>query len=265
MRCRYLGWAGLELEHDGARLVIDPLRDPTAVFAAAGPAAATAPMPELTPPAPGALAGLVTHLHRDHADARALQDALSPSAPVHLPAAGPLPPPGDAGVRLSRSELAAARLELRPLDPWETTEIGPFTVTALPAADGTGDPQLSWAVAAGDRRIVHAGDTMFHGWWWRAAAVAGPFDAAFLPVNGAVVAFPWRRPASPLPAVMSPDQAVQAAQALDAACVVPIHFGGFDLEPYYRSEPDAAERFTAGGRAAGLDVRRLGVGEALEV
>ena len=79
---------------------------------------------------------------------------------------------------------------MRGLDPWQTVTVGPFTVTALPAADGTGDPQVSWAVEAGGRRIVHGGDTMFHGWWWRAAQAAGPFDAAFLPINGAVLTSP---------------------------------------------------------------------------
>lgn len=51
---------------------------------------------------------------------------------------------------------------------------------------------------------------------------------------------------------MTPEQAAVAAAALGARRAVPIHFGGFDLEPYYRSMPDARVRFTAAanGRAA---------------
>jgi L-ascorbate metabolism protein UlaG (beta-lactamase superfamily) len=34
MKVRWLGWAGVEIEAEGARVVIDPLADPAATFAA---------------------------------------------------------------------------------------------------------------------------------------------------------------------------------------------------------------------------------------
>jgi L-ascorbate metabolism protein UlaG (beta-lactamase superfamily) len=135
----------------------------------------------------------------------------------------------------------------------------------LPAADGTGESQVSWAIAAGNQRILHCGDTMFHGWWWRLRSVAGPFDVAFLPINGAVVNFPWRQPPSPYPAAMTAEDAVIAGRLLGAAVTVPTHFGGFDLEPYYRSAPDALERFVSAADRQGLAVRPFEVGETAEV
>jgi L-ascorbate metabolism protein UlaG (beta-lactamase superfamily) len=260
MRCRWLGWAGVEVEQDGDRLVIDPLGDPGALYAVLGDAAARVTLPEVVDPAPGAVAGLVSHLHRDHADAPALKRALVEGAPVLLPEPGGGPTTEEAGLLQATRELEQEGLTLRHLRTWETVEIGPFTVTALPAADGTGDPQLSWAVEAGGQRIVHCGDTLFHGWWWRAALRAGPFDAAFLPINGAVLDFPWRQPPSPLPGAMTPEEAAVAAQALSAQRAVPMHFGAFDLEPYYRSIPDALDRFLT---AAGDQAYRLEVGEEL--
>ena len=62
--------------------------------------------------------------------------------------------------------------------PWETEEIGPFTITAVPAVDGFGDPQVSWVIAAAGRRILHAGDTLFHGSWW---LIAGRRDRSTWP------------------------------------------------------------------------------------
>ena len=56
------------------------------------------------------------------------------------------------------------------------------------------------------------------------ADAAGPFDAVFLPVNGAVVDLPHRQPPSPLPADMDPEQAALAASILDAGVAVPIHY-----------------------------------------
>jgi L-ascorbate metabolism protein UlaG (beta-lactamase superfamily) len=267
MRVTWLGWAGFELEHDGAALVIDPLLDPTALYAAVGDAAAGVRWPEVVAPsAPRtALGGLVTHLHRDHADAGALARALAPGAPVLAPSEPSRDGADPPGLAQAQHELRAAGLALRPVDAWETMALGPFTVTALPAVDGTGEPQISWAVEAGGRRIVHCGDTLFHGSWWHIAAVAGSFDLALLPINGASVSFPWRRPASPLPAVMTPAQAAVAARLLRAARTVPMHFGGFDLDPFYRSVPDARERFIAAAGQENIDVVAVGVGEAIDL
>lgn len=266
VRCRFLGWAGVEIEHDGSTLLLDPLADPAATYARAGEAAANVTFPEVVAPAPGkALAGLLTHLHRDHADAGALEAGLADSAQVLLPAAARGDRLADAAIEQARRELDSAGLSVRGVEPWQSSTFGPFHITAVPAADGTGDPQLSWAVTAGGKRVIHCGDTLFHGWWWRAALAAGPFDAAFVPINGAVVNFPWRQPASPLPAVMTPEQAVEAARGLRASVAVGIHFGAFDLEPYYSSIPDALHRFKAAARAVHLGARSLEAGESLEL
>jgi len=169
MRIRWLGWAGVEVEEQGEHVVIDPLRDPGAVFAPLGEAATGMPLPAVIPPTPGAVAGLVTHLHRDHADAAALAAALRADGSVHEP----LEYWGAGTERLAivqaDRELAAGGLTRRPTAPWTSVTAGPFTLTALPAVDGTGDPQVSWLIEAGGRRVLHLGDTMtssLGGRWW---------------------------------------------------------------------------------------------------
>src|SRR5918997_704886 len=88
MRIRWLGWAGVEIEHEGATLVIDPLADPGGTFAALGDAAREVELPPVEPAGAGrAVAGLVSHLHRDHTDASALAAALAPGAAVYQPPA----------------------------------------------------------------------------------------------------------------------------------------------------------------------------------
>src|SRR3954464_3606765 len=144
MEIKWLGWAGVELAARDATLVIDPLADAAAVFAPLGPEAIAA-LPDVVP-ARGhtAVAGLVTHLHRDHADAAALTAALEPGAPVLEPTAGGGDKVENLALTQAEHELAESGLERRRLEPWRTVEVGPFTVTALPAVDGIGDPQLWW-------------------------------------------------------------------------------------------------------------------------
>jgi L-ascorbate metabolism protein UlaG (beta-lactamase superfamily) len=266
MRLTWLGWAGAELEANGASVVVDPLEDAGAVFAPLGERSAGTPLPEVVAPSRGrSVAGLVTHLHRDHADARALAAALAPGAPVLEPPAGG----GDALEELALAqadqELAAAGLERRRVAPWESVPVGPFTITALPAADGIGDPQVAWLVEAEGARVLHLGDTMFHGYWWRMARRHGPFDAVLVPVNGAVLGFPHRRPPSPLPAALDPDQAAIAAEILGARLAIPIHAEGYEIDGVYEPVPDAAERFAASAAERGVSARVLEAGETIEV
>jgi L-ascorbate metabolism protein UlaG (beta-lactamase superfamily) len=265
VRVRWLGWAGVEIEDgDGATVVIDPLLDPAQTFAALGDAAERVALPRVaSPPGEGsAVAGCVTHLHRDHADAGALGRALAPGAAVHEPARAGGEGLENLGVAQAEAELDAAGIERRRMEAWASVEAGPFRLTALPAVDGIGDPQLSWLVEAGGKRVLHLGDTMFHGYWWRMAQRHGPFDLVLVPINGAVLRFPHRRPASPLPAALDPDQAALAGELLGATEVVPIHYDGYAVDPWYRPAPDALARFTRAAADRPYAVRVLELGES---
>lgn len=261
MRIRWLGWAGVEIEEQGERVVVDPLAEPAAVFSWVGEQEPALPLPDVVAPRGGAVAGLVTHLHRDHADADALAAALSADAPLYEPLGYGGGGTEQLATLQADRELGAAGLDRRPVAPWTTVTAGPFTLTALPAVDGTGDPQVSWLIEAGGARVLHLGDTMFHGWWWRFAERFGSPDVVLAPINGASLSFPHRRPASPLPAVMDPEQAALAAELLGADRLVPIHYGGYAVPSVYEPVAHALPRL----KAASGRVVAMGVGEAFEV
>ena len=266
MRLTWLGWAGVELEAGGATVVVDPLQDAAAVFAPLGERAAGTPLPRIVPPsAGGAVAGLLTHLHRDHADAKALTAALASGATVLEPLAGGGDAQEELALAQAEHELAAAGLDRRRVAAWESVSTGPFTLTALPAADGVGDPQVAWLIEAGGVRALHLGDTMFHGYWWRMARRHGPFDVVLVPVNGAVVGFPHRRPASPLPVVLDPAQAALAASILGARQAIPIHAEGYEIDGVYRPVPAAIERFVAAAVERDVPTMILQPGETIEI
>jgi L-ascorbate metabolism protein UlaG (beta-lactamase superfamily) len=268
MKVRWLGWAGVEIEVDGATLVIDPLRDPAETFAAMPEEILRrVQMPRIVAPAARgtAIAGLVSHLHRDHTDPGALADTLAPDAAVHEPGW----PGGEDAENFALAQanigLDRAGLERRAAELWERTEVGQFAITALPAVDGLGDPQVSWLVEADGRRLLHLGDTIYHGYWWRIARRAGPLDLVLAPINGAAVDFPHLQPPSPLAAAMEPEQAALAGELLGARMVIPIHYGGFAIDPWYRPVDDALARFEAAASERSYEKRVLESGESLEL
>jgi L-ascorbate metabolism protein UlaG (beta-lactamase superfamily) len=267
MRVRWLGWAGVEIEAEGATLVIDPLADPGATFAALGEdVLITVQLPAVVATeSPGtAVAGLVSHLHRDHTDAGALAGALAPDAIVHEPV---WPSGADAenlAVAQANAELERAGLGRRAVEVWERAEVGPFAITALPAVDGLGDPQVSWLVEAEGQRLLHLGDTIFHGYWWRMARRHGPFDVVLAPINGARVDFPHLQPPSPLTAAMEPEQAAIAGELLGARALIPIHYDGYAIDPWYRPVSGSLARFEAAASERVYGSHVLEPGESLE-
>lgn len=240
LRIQRLAWAGVRLQLPTGSLFIDPLISPDVWGAAL--------KDTLTPVGDGGGGGaryvLATHTHGDHADPAAIREALGETGTLIYPENAA--PPHARGVR-----MRAARL-------YEPQLLGDFTATPVPAADGYGDPQVSWVVSAGGKRIIHCGDTAWHGSWWRIGRQLGPFDAAFLPINGA--RFSFREPASDIPAVLTPEQAIAAAVVLDAKLVVPIHYGVQGAENYAEiDQPLALLREAAARR--GVRISALAPGE----
>ena len=127
------------------------------------------------------------------------------------------------------------------------------TLTAVPAVDGFGDAQVSWVIQGGGKRIIHCGDSLWHGHWWRIRRKHGPFDAAFLCINGVVMTYPGLEP-SGIPADMTAGQAVAAGKLLDAGFVCPIHYGTFNASQY-SEPPDVEGTFLAAARARGVAVQ----------
>jgi L-ascorbate metabolism protein UlaG (beta-lactamase superfamily) len=258
MNITRLGWAGLELEASGATAVIDLLQDPGLMVDFVGEPHTALPGPSR--PGTAALA-LVTHLHSDHTDPDAIVAALAPDGVLLRPVAADGEYLEVVATKAAEKRLAELGVAQRIVAPWETVEVGPFRATAVPAADGFGDPQVSWVVEAGDTRILHAGDTLFHSWWWRARMRLGPIDLAFLPVNGPLVSLPHRQPASPRPAVMGPAEAAAAAFVLEAGEAIPIHYDALHRPPTYVQTEDPAGAFLREAAALGVAARVVEPGQ----
>jgi L-ascorbate metabolism protein UlaG (beta-lactamase superfamily) len=257
MRVRRLGWAGIEITaQEGSSLVVDYVHGWWLLPATLNASAYAAPVQP-------AVAALVTHLHDDHTDVSAIQTSVGPSGLVLRP------PPTIATAEEApltcgaEAALAASGLKVATVVEWERVQIGPFAVTPVPAVDGLGDPQVNWVIEADGQRVFHGGDTMFHGYWWLIARRTGPIDVAVLPINGPLVNDPGLRPPSSLPAVLTPEQAVQAAALLQAKTIVPMHFG-VPQPSVYTEQADALSRLRVAADELGLGVTALAPGDSTE-
>jgi L-ascorbate metabolism protein UlaG (beta-lactamase superfamily) len=89
----------------------------------------------------------------------------------------------------------------------------------------------------------------------------GPFDAAFLPVNGPIVNLPHRQPHSTLPAAMDPVQAAEAAALLEATEAIPIHYDTLNNPPVYAQVDRPADAFLEAAARRDVSARTVQPGE----
>jgi len=191
---------------------------------------------------------LITHAHNDHFDVATLKEVL-----------------GERGYVICHENIAtyiASRgLKVIPTIYYKPVMRGGFVFTAVPAEDGLGDDQVNWVISNGDTRIFHGGDTLWHGQWNAIGVQYGPFDVAFMPINGARLAVD---PPQETPFTLTPQQAVDAALTLRANKLIPIHYGLNDPPNYVEVEhPLESLQQTAARR--GLTVQHLAPGEKLSL
>jgi L-ascorbate metabolism protein UlaG (beta-lactamase superfamily) len=242
MRIRRLGWAGIEIEEGGTRLAIDYIATLGFFEDFWGDEEFRDELVQLDA---GSLDGaLVTHLHRDHTDPEALASAVEDGGVV----AGPekprfLSPLQEFAVGQVEEGLVAAGIERRCLSPGESFEIGELNVTACPSVDGVGANQVAWLVESGGESVLHCGDTVWHGYWWDITTEHGAPDVVCLPGNGVEIDFLLNKPPVDQPVDLTPEQAVDAARALGAGRLMPIHFTRtYDHPQMYRPIKDAEPR-----------------------
>ena len=239
LKVQRLNWAGVRFINGKSTLLIDPVV--TDIWEGDSPY----PLVELEA-SEGRTYALITHTHGDHFDTPGLKRLLGERGRVIC----------DAGMA---PYIASQGLKVIPVSRFMPEQRGGFTVMPLPAVDGLGGEQVSWVISVKGRRYIHCGDTLWHGAWRKWGAAYGPFDTAFMPINGAKVA---REPITETPLVQTPIQAVDAAQLLRAKLLVPIHYGLND-PPHYVEVADPLETLIETAKRRNQAVKHLAPGEWL--
>lgn len=187
---------------------------------------------------------LITHLHSDHFDPEWISGKAGKDITLLVPS-------GTEDVVREWGFTKVIGLTER-----ERFQAGDIDIITAPAVDGMGDRQVSWIIKSAGQTIIHGGDTLWHGHWQALGEQYGPFTAAFLPVNGAVVNEPGLTP-SGQPICLTPEQAIAATKVLQASVLIPIHYGSFHNPPIYNETPDVMERIIRQSKKEKVNVKIL--------
>lgn len=187
---------------------------------------------------------LLSHDHYDHLDAAAIKQ-LQGRAPLFICSEG-------VGRHLRRWGIPATNIhEMNWMDTFivPSSSQTPLTVTALPARHFSGRSLKrfttlwsSFVLRTERHNLYHGADSGYYEGFREIGGRFGPFDLATIEIG----AFDplWGN------IHMGPDNAVLAAQDLQARVLMPIHWGTFNLAFHDWFQP--AERLTEVAAGAGL-------------
>ncbi|GAC1353687.1 MAG: MBL fold metallo-hydrolase [Herpetosiphon sp.] len=247
LRVTWLGHATTLIEIDGARILTDPVWSEWAgPFPHGGPRRFHPP-PWTLAQLPPLDAVLITHDHYDHLDAATISVLARSTVQFIVPLG--------IGAHLERWGVHPTNISECDWAEEVTLIAGQSGSTlrlrAVPTQHYSGRSlwrnQTLWAawVVTGPVHRVYLGcDGGWSSTFEEIGRRFGPFDLATLPIGQYGSTWPYIH--------MLPEQAVAAAQALDARCIVPIHWGTFALAFHRWQEP--AERFVTAADAAGISV-----------
>lgn len=238
-----LSWAGIMIEHESTTILIDPLGGMNEELeqVVGKPCEAILAFDSL----PEVDAILVTHIHHDHFDPRSIVKRYGKDVPIYAPS-------------LIRTEIMKKGFsQVTGFHIGDHGKVGSLEITAVESMDGFGFPQIAWLVNDGSQKLLHAGDTLWHGYWWNLARKFGPIDIACLPINGAVLTLPPHYASTTQEACMTPEQAVEASHILNVSTLIPIHYGTFHEPPLYKESEHVLDRLRAAARLRNITISIL--------
>jgi len=213
----WFGHSSFILELDGKRILFDP------VFENAGPLPGITRRFDVSPikreDLPEIDLVVITHDHYDHLEAATIKFLASKNMEFIVPL----------GVGARLEGWGIQKKNISELGWHDAKTVASLQITALPGIHYTSrsyndrDKTLwaSFVIKGADKNLFISGDTGYGAHLKEIGEKYGPFDLAFVEIDGWNKGWPLTH--------LFPDQVIQLCQDVDTKVMFPIHWGAFDL------------------------------------
>jgi len=148
---------------------------------------------------------LISHAHYDHCDLKTFATYRDRAVPIF------------AANTVVDDAHTNGFTDVTGLDPWDTVDVGPVSITATPAKHSV--HEVTFVLRAGADAIYFAADTLYIPELNQIPERLGHINLALLPTNGLQV-----RPANNMQVVMNADEAAQLTAVLQPELAIPHHY-----------------------------------------
>lgn len=251
LQVAWLGHAGVLIEVDGKRILIDPIvSERASPVGFAGPGRFH-PSPLSMEELAGIDAAFITHNHYDHLDKATLLRLTAQGTRIVVPL----------GNRPLLLAWGIPESQVTELDWWQDIEIGDVRIVATPARhysnrglfDFKKTLWVSWSIIGRNERIFVSGDSGYTTAFSKIGAELGPFDLTIVKVGAYGPGQNWRD------IHMPPEESIQTHLDVKGRIMLPVHWGTFDLGNHEWDEP--IKRTLAAADSAGVKLLTPKVGE----
>jgi L-ascorbate metabolism protein UlaG (beta-lactamase superfamily) len=214
---RWLGHSSLMIELDGKRILIDP------VFDNAGPLPFITRRYDVSPlkrkELPPIDMVIITHDHYDHLERTTIRFLAGKNIRFVVPL----------GVGARLQGWGIERDHITELGWDQEVTLGSVSITACPAIHYSGRSHrdrnktlwASWVIKGSDKNLFHSGDTGYGSHLKEIGEKYGPFDMAFVEIDGWNKGWPLTH--------LFPDEVIALCNDVHAGMLFPIHWATFDL------------------------------------
>lgn len=250
MRAMWIGHAGVLIEIDDHRVLIDPVFSKRASpFQFVGPRRFHSP-PISLKDLKNIDAVMISHDHYDHLDMATVRHLASQGTQFFVPL----------GIGAHLEKWDVSKKQIKELDWWENGTIGGLTVTCTPnrhySGRGLTDQKAtlwsSWSVVGTEHRFFYSGDTGYSKLFKKIGKQFGPFDLTIIKIGAYGPGDGW------IDIHMSPEDAMRVHLDVKGKTMLPVHWATFNLAIHDWDEPIKRALIAAQKHSINLVTPRVG-------
>jgi len=253
MRAVWIGHAGVMVEIDGLRVMVDPVfSERASPFSFVGPQRFH-PTPIALQDLPSIDAVMISHDHYDHLDMKTIQHLAAKGTHFFVPL----------GVGAHLLEWGVAAQQINDMHWWDSKTVGGVKIISTPSRHYSGRDLFdykktfwsSWSIVGPQHRFYYSGDSGFSDHFQNIGERLGPFDLTIIKIGAYGPGAQW------LDVHMSPEHAVEAHHKLRGQRMLPVHWATFNMAFHDWDEP--IKRTLRAAALSGAEVVTPRVGETV--